>query len=125
MSSTERDAFSVGVIILEVLVGTELVLLATDHINLKMLFDVIKHCLDDKTKDLLNYMLFFDTQVSFDCYASSDAEKMQLALLKTIKHVKHLHKYSYALSQMAAMAKDNFQVNSKKNQDNYGIKVNK
>ena len=75
-SCTERDAFSVAVIIFEILVGTKLILLGTDHVNLKILWDRTKSCLDEKTKAVLNYMLFFGDFVALSCYRSSDKEEM-------------------------------------------------
>ena len=67
-------------------------------------------------------MLFFDTQASFQTYASADADIMQSAIGKTIKLVKAKQKYSYALSSMAAQANDNMRENQQKYQEKYGVK---
>ena len=110
--------------ILEILVGTKLVLLATDHEKLSMLFNAIKLCLDQETKAVLDYMLFWAKFVPLSCYRSQDKAQMQAQMAKTIKHVCIQAKYSMTLAHMVTKADENWDKLKTRYIKNYGVKYN-
>jgi hypothetical protein len=81
-----KDRFSVGVIILEMLVGTDLVIAATlEELLNKLLYDCCPY-LDAETYKVLSYLILDEDEIDLDAYIrhyiSSEHGVIRISILK-------------------------------------------
>lgn len=62
------DNFGVGIIMLEILVGTKIMLTRTDYLEIKTLLFHIKHFIDERTWKVIWHLLEFDKSVDVKDY---------------------------------------------------------
>jgi len=122
-AAPERDFYSVGVIFLEILVGTKLLINASDFPLLKDLVKAIEKAVQKQTRQLLNYMLFLDKIVSFVGYleVGDDARRREIDM--AIKSVPILAKYDAQLAYHTREAEANWPKMSSRKWRSYKIRT--
>ena len=65
-----RDNWSIGVMILEILVGTKIIVNSRTYVDFRCLYLAIKDFIHEKTQHLLNYLLFLGPEVKIQAYCN-------------------------------------------------------
>jgi hypothetical protein len=116
-----KDRFSVGVIILEMLIGTDLVIAATlEELLKKLLYDCCPY-LDPETYKVLSYLILDEDEVDLNAYIKNDITsehkviranilKVEAALLEDAELIKWQNRGSEMLSKNPNAAYDKYRL---------------
>lgn len=70
-----RDLWAIGMILMELLLGTEFFKFKTSYNWIKSLFEAVKPILDQPLQALLDFLCFCSVQANIECFISSVLEK--------------------------------------------------
>jgi hypothetical protein len=86
VASSHKDYYSVGIIILEILVGTDIVIPATTEVHLEKMYQDCCAYLDSNTQGLLSYLIFDENVININTYIEiveeNDGEIITTQILK-------------------------------------------
>lgn len=109
--------------ILEIIVGTKLLIHASSDQKMQILLDNAADVIDRKILCVLRSLLGYDKFVSLECFISSDATEMQQVFRRAIRSVPVLNKYQTILGDMAKAAEESWVKNKARFRKTYGIKT--
>jgi len=120
-SETERDMWSIGVLLLEILLGTKLVLAHEGFLNIKDLLETFEKCFDPQTLGILKWYLFIEAGVNSKTYLEQTLGSKPDLIGNNIKRVNYIATDDFTIQDYKDWAESKFEENRAKWQEKYQL----